>query len=72
MALSFMRLAEVNIVSLEEADSFLFRAKSLLEQVLRSDDMNEKALLRLSNVLIDLNAFDQCEKNLSKLQEVAF
>ena len=34
MALSFMRLAETNNVSIQEADSFLFRAKSLLEQVL--------------------------------------
>jgi hypothetical protein len=44
----------------------------LLDQVLKSDHRNEKALLRKCGVLIDLNGLKECEEILEKLNLLAF
>ena len=49
MALSFVMLAKEN-----DDRNFRLKAKELLNQVLKIDPKNEKALLRKSAVLIDL------------------
>lgn len=72
MALVFIRLSEQVELDISGSDWCLFRGKVLLEQVLEIDKNNEKALLRLCNVLLDLDKFEECTSVLERLQEVAF
>ena len=69
MALSFMMLATQELSS---KASHLERANGLLDQVLKSDPKNEKALLRKCGVLVDLNCLKECEEILEKLNLIAF
>ena len=50
----------------------LIRSKSLIDQVLKIDTKNEKALMRKCNILIDLGDLKECEKQIKLLEEVAF
>ena len=50
----------------------LIRSKGLIDQVLKIDQKNEKALMRKCNILIDLGELKECEKQLKNLEEVAF
>ena len=63
MALAFMILAKT---TLDEA-KYLERANSLLEQVLKSDPKNEKAMLRKCGVLVDIGKIPECRQILEKL-----
>lgn len=68
MALAFMILSK----STTDPNKYLERANGLLDQVLRSDPKNEKALLRKGGVLVDLGRISECREILEKLQVVAF
>jgi hypothetical protein len=72
MALGFMRLAETEGISCETADVFLRRSKTLLEKVLALSPRNDKALLRICNVKIDLEEFEETEQLLKQVEDVAF
>ena len=50
----------------------LNRSKNLIDQVLKIEPKNEKALMRKCNILIDLGDLKECEKQLKGLEEVAF
>jgi len=63
MALAFMILSKS---TLDEA-KYLDRANSLLDQVLKSDPKNEKALLRKCGVLVDTGKIPECKEILEKL-----
>ena len=63
MALAFMILSKS---TLDEA-KYLDRANSLLDQVLKSDPKNEKALLRKCGVLVDTGKTPECREILEKL-----
>ena len=69
MALSFMMLANEDAPNKQE---YLQKANGLLDQVLKSDPKNEKALLRKCGVLIDLNGLKESEEILEKLNLLAF
>ena len=69
MALSFMMLAN------EEPNmrlKYLEKANGLLEQILKIDPKNEKALLRKCGVLVDLGGLKECEELLERLNVIAF
>ena len=68
MALAFMILSKTTI---DEA-KYLDRANSLLDQVLKSDPKNEKAMLRKCGVLVDIGKIPECREILEKLQVIAF
>ena len=69
MALAFMLLAkEESPVSAP----LLERANGLLDQVLKLEPSNEKAMLRKCGVLIDLGNISECRQILEKLSVVAF
>ena len=63
MALAFMILSKT---TLDEA-KYLDRANSLLDQVLKSDPKNEKAMLRKCGVLVDIGKIPECREILEKL-----
>ena len=68
MALAFMILAKTTI---DEA-KYLDRANGLLDQVLKSEPNNEKAMLRKCGVLVDLGRIPEARQILEKLQIIAF
>ena len=68
MALSFMLLAKQDAGNVK----YLQRANGLLDQVLKLDPNNEKAMLRKCGVLIDLGSVTECQQILEKLNVVAF
>ena len=69
MALSFMMLAKED--SFNEI-RYLQKANGLLDQVLKSDPNNEKALLRKCAILVDLGSINECYLLLEKLNVIAF
>ena len=44
----------------------------LLDNILKLDGKNEKALMRKCNILLDIGKQEECKSLLSKLCEVAF
>jgi len=50
----------------------LTQANNLLDQVLKLQPKNEKALMRKCNVLLDLGKTKDCEAMMKVLEEVAF
>lgn len=65
MALAMMNLGHMMAGSME-------RASLLLDQVLKIEPKNEKALMRKCNVLLDLGQKDKCLAMMKTLEEVAF
>lgn len=57
MALAFMLLAKEEP---KQEKVYLERANGLLDQVLKSDPNNEKALLRKCGILVDLGRIKEC------------
>ena len=51
---------------------YLEKANGLLEQILKIDPKNEKALLRKCGVLVDLGGLKECEELLERLNVIAF
>ena len=43
----------------------------MIEQVLKIDKNNVKAIMRKCNILIDMGEVEKCKENLEKLNEVA-
>jgi hypothetical protein len=63
MALAFMIMSKCT----SDEIKYLNKANGLLDQVLRSDPKNEKAMLRKCGVLIDLGNIKECREILDKL-----
>jgi len=68
MALAFMILSKTT----SDESKYLSRAMRLLDQVLKIDPNNEKALLRKCGVVLDLGSIQECREIIDKLQVVAF
>ena len=72
MALAFQKLANQ---ADEHQMEYLQKVSNLLDQVLKIEPKNEKALMRKCRVLVDIGGkenFQQCESLLKILNEVAF
>ena len=72
MALAFQKLANKED---EHQTDYLQKVSNLLDQVLKIEPRNEKALMRKCRVLVDIGGkenYNQCEELLKTLNEVAF
>ena len=65
MSLSLINLGKSN-------QQCLAQANNMIDQVLKIDGRNSKALIRKCHVLIDLSKGDDCEPLLKIIEEVAF
>ena len=65
MALAFMQLGQTSPPK-------LIIAKNLIDQVLKIEPKNEKAIMRKCNILLDLDKVKECEELMKNLEDVAF